>query len=1090
MIDWKPEQKRAIEEQGNLLVSASAGSGKTTVMIERVMRLIKGGVDLHRLLIITFTRAAAADIREKIVDGLYEEMRKNPSLNLKKQIDALPFCSICTIDSFCSDIYRNYFAEAGLEPGLRVLDPEEAQSLFGEAADEVIEAKLWENNPRFINLLDKLTHKRSVANLKRDLLNIHGKLSSLLDSEKLLAINQQEFDRRAREFFISYYKKQLARIKEKGEVARQEAEAAQTNPKFIAHIDYLLDLTRTPLSFDSFSDFLKYDFELEFEKTPTKGGEWIDSFKKPLKGIYGELARITDACKKQTEEDGELLVAFLLLLRETREKYEQKKLARGFMDFADLSRFAARILEDGGRADRIADQYDYIFVDEYQDTSEVQEHIIGRIQKTGNLFMVGDIKQSIYGFRDAEPVIFINRRKQYESKKLGINIPMNANFRSDKDILDFVNAYFSPLMSQDFGGVDYATDSLLQPGLEMEDYGLPKVRIALFKSTEKEKREFPPVYSVAGDDCVSSEDMREAYFIAENIHSLVGKQYIYDAKAKQKRLIEYADIAILMRNRRDEGLFDALKQYSIPYASEKFEREKHFELDALINYLRLIDNFNNDIALAGVMKSFLGGFSHNELLIIRNAGKYKYFYESVLNYRGEDNIRRKIDEFLRVLRNFRSASYFKSVSDLLFEIMGTLGQDAYIMSKGGGEIEFINSFITNSRQKEYAASIPGFIKYYDQVFSEDISCCPKKENAVSVMTVHGSKGLEFPVVFLSHFELGCGKNRGGGNIYFDKDLGIGVKLFRDQTLEACHSFKTEAIKLKEMLREREEELRITYVALTRAKNLLFITGKDKECAGDYPDSSDNPVQWLKYSAQRNPALNALIEYPEECCSPPPMQEAGRSVPGGEEVDLSGLDFSYPHLEAGRSAQKYSVSKLNKYEPAEDGADYSLSEPYDIEAGNVYHKVLEHIDFRAIDSALIARELSNLQEGGILSAEEISKIDVCLVRDILSSALWDKIRAGKYFKEWAFMLYVPLKEGIKGSSVEDKALVQGVCDLVVLGEENLVVDYKVSGLDTQSIINRYQKQLELYSLAVQKIKKVPVHKKIIYVINRKEAIYLD
>lgn len=1101
MIEWKDEQLKAIKEEGNLLVSASAGSGKTTVMIERIMRLVKSGVDLSRLLIITFTRAAAADMKEKIIENLYKLMQNEPCSLYKKQIEDLPFAHICTIDSFCYDLYRRFFAEAHLEPGLKVMDENESSMLFSEAAEQAIEKQLQADDPNFFKLLDRFIHKRSLAKLKEEIININQSLANLLSKEDFLKTSRLEFEERSKAFFLHYYQKKLALLKERAESVLLASKACKVGQDLEDNAKYLLDMAANATKLKDFDSFLAYDFACSYpaisRRSKTQEEKiFISEYMNPLKGdiekLYKKIADTIACYYKETEEDRQLLHTFFKLLISAENIYKQKKLASQVMDFADLSIYACEILADIDRARAVASQYDYIFVDEYQDTSVLQERIINQIQKADNLFMVGDVKQSIYGFRNAEPVIFINRHKQYESKKLGLNIPMNANFRSAKSILEFANAFFSPIMDNEFGGVDYDKDARLEAGLDIKEQGeLPACEVMLFP---KEKKEciYPKVYSVAEDDfSIGEADNRQAMYIAEKIYSIVDKEYIYDAKLKSSRKIKHSDIAILMRHRKEKGLFEALKLYNIPFLAFGFKNEQYFELGTLVNFLRLIDNFNNDIALAGVMQSFLGGFTRNDMLKIKKASNNEYFYQCVLNYPENNAIKAKIEKLLQSIEHYKERSYVKSIVDLLFEIMGDSGLDAYIMSKekGSHEIAFINTFIFSLTEKEYAGTIPSFLRYYDEIFKGEGGCSAEKTEAISIMTTHNSKGLEFPVVFIANFQDGWTHTHDSKkDIFFDKELGISMKLFCKEKLSKIDSFRTEMTKLRNQTREREEELRIAYVAITRAKNHLFITGEDDESDSKSPALMNNPVQWLKYSAKTNKFLQDKIHI-FTTLNQPAMQEVASAKAILGIPDLQGLDLVYPHSQATQTPQKYSVSKLNIYEQAEFSI-HPIGLPFDKEVGTAYHKVLEHIDFGATSTLQIEQSLSKMAKEGLLSPELAAEIETDKIYNILNSDLWDKVRAGSYLREWSFMLYLPAKQVLAESTLSDKVLVQGVCDLVVLGNENFIIDYKVSNLDTQIIANKYRKQLQLYSLAVERIKKISISKKYIYIINRNKAIDID
>lgn len=1113
MIKWQENQLKAIKEAGNLLVSASAGSGKTTVMIERILRLIKEGINIRRLLVITFTKASAQDMKEKIINKLYEEMQLNPSPIIKAQIELLPFCNISTIDSFFNDLYNQFFEEIGLSPNLSIIEEEDAKALFNEAVDEIISAYLATDDEIFHDLLSKFTERRRIDKLKSEFSGLNAFLSAQLDKNSFLQkhIEEKDFLQKSKSYFFGYYSKQAARLKEKGDSLILQAKALKYDKAIIEHLEYLVSLINEINFFTTFEDYLTCNiFDEKIKSTPKRKAD-IDEklfkddsltpFKKDLKSLFGKISETLKTLKNTTDYDNTINHKLIEATLRIEKLYSEKKLEAEKIDFRDLSAIAIEVLKKDSRAKLVASQYDYIFVDEYQDTNDLQELIINRIQSAGNLFMVGDAKQSIYGFRNAEPAIFTNRFKEYTSRKNGINIPMNDNFRSCNSILNFANAFFSPLMTEDFGGVDYKEHALLKSGFsdDLEKVSeLPYCSVYLFELQEKENLLLPEIYSVKEDDYTQIEnDNLESLFIADKIHGLVGKEYILDTITKEKRLIQYSDIAIIMRNKTDRGLLFALKSYNIPFKAVKFDKDKrNVELDNLINYLKIIDNLHNDIALAGIMKSFIFNFSDDDMLKIRNTSCNNFFYQSVLNYSKNDNIKIKIDKMLSDISRYKILSHTKSVMELLGDILTYYNYDAYIMNKekGDEDIEYINAFIINLEDKDYAKNITDFLNYYDEIFSGEISLPAKQENLVNIMTIHNSKGLEFPVVFIAHFETGFSHiHYSKSNLLYDKEFGIASKIFNPDTMQKSDSFRLSMIKLKKAMQEKEELLRLIYVAITRAKNHLFISGKNLELKAENKEEMNSPVEWLKYSAKTNPCLsqaitvikskedlklNGYIEIEKKKLKLTPLSD----------LSLTNLDLNYKHKNATEYAQKYSVSYFSSFTEEDDKLTYLPFLPsHSRETGTIYHKILEHIDFESTSLNRINDELLILVKKGILTEKELHSIDKTIIFNTLNSSLWSKIRESKYYREYPFMLYVPLMEVEPSMDIEDKILLQGVCDLLVLGEENIIIDYKFTNLDTQSIIKRYYNQLKLYAMAIEKIKNINIHRKIVYVINRNEVL---
>lgn len=1089
-IKWTKAQEKVLTSSGNVLVSASAGSGKTTIMLEKVLMLLKGGYDINRFLIMTFSNASAAEMRDKLVQKLYEEIRAG-NTQLKKQLELLNFSNICTIDSFCFSLYKNYFADIGLDPSYELLDAQEAKLLLLESVDAALDDFFEKGGESFFEFSRRFVRSRDFSPLKDAVKQISEFLDVQIDEGAFIGKTMEMFSKPLDELpAVQFYIKQNRRALKRFSAEAQNllAEYGEKDKykdilydisNYIDNIykeDKIRDLARALSIAPDFADMRGKRPE-HLKDIIDRIGVLKNTVKKFAKDASDELSVDFGAHFQESMQDIRLLLELTVTARR---HYQRRKQRKRCFDFADLSRVALQILSNEDRRTQVAAQYDFVFVDEYQDTNYIQEKLMAQVSSDNNLFMVGDPKQAIYQFRHAEPQIFLDRYYRYGSGQEGENRMLNDNFRSDSRVLNFVNMVFNELMDEDFGGIKYKNNAELSAGLDYPKVNeLPAVEIAVFEK-DKEKESPSGLYSVKTGALEKKQRDGQAVYIADKIKQLVGKEYIYDARIKAKRLISYSDIAVLMYKRNGGAIIDELRNNGIPYTAPGFSQTALHEIVMLVDILRVIDNFANDIPLSAVMQSPLYSFSPQELLEIRNKTPKVPFWQAVLAYSGNQNIRNSIDNLLSDLERWKKTAVRADAAELMAAIL-TAGYNAYLLSRGPEIAEQVNSFINAASGKEYSHSVAAFLEYFDNVY-DGKSSASASGNAIKVMTIHNSKGLEYPIVFISNAQDGyTSKHNNNKDIFLDNAFGMAMKYFDKATKAKKDTVLTVSFKKKAAYREREELLRLMYVAMTRAQNMLYITAEDNQAKTPFPDMQDCFIQWIYAAAEKNARIrDFFVNY--NIGSTPTLPET--QIAEQKSCNLDGLKFEYPHMAAATMPLKYTVTALKEQRQGEiiEKTNY-LSAEDRVSKGVAYHTVMQHIDYNCRSKQLIESQLEEMKELGIITQEEIELLDLAMLERVLNSPIIDSARNGKYERERAFMLYLPASELLQDCAVTDKVLVQGVIDLIILGESNTIVDFKVTQSSPTVLKQRYKGQLDLYALAAEKLLGIKIERKIIYEITR-------
>lgn len=1119
MPNWTDMQKKALQESGNLLVSASAGSGKTSVMAQKVTNYLLSSpeADVAKLIVITFTKAGAEELKSKLTDNLYEELRKTADeavrQRIRKQLAGIPVSYITTIDGFCLAIVKKHFELIGKDPAVTVMDEGEARMYFVRAREEVIEKELTEEDQAFLELAGMFTSSRDIGRLRETVDYMHAFLAAhedgdlfAKDAKKLLDQPFGESDTVS--YLVGHYKnkaKELAALCDKRLTLLNSLPPSKAISRFFEALanrrDILLDIANAAHAQAMFAlaasiviapapRMPKDDGSEEYaalcaaKEIISGAGDFISEVKETFGGSFEEAGAKDEAARKAAQ-------SLLNLTLRVDEVYAEIKARERKADFADIERDALKILSFPAAAEELKNGTDYIFVDEYQDTNYLQEAILSRIARD-NLFMVGDVKQSIYKFRFAEPKIFLDKSARFEEAGGGQNIPFRENFRSSRGIVGFVNAVFNEVMTPSFGKLDYRGSAQLVPGLEdaPKKNDFPDIEIAELPPAARTAASYPPVYSVREGARTGGKVSAEGVYIADRIAAMVGRALIYDAKTKTYRLCRYADIAVLTRNKAAADITAELKRRGIPFKAEDFRGETDTSYtDLLVAFAKVLDNPRQDIPLAAVMRSFLGKFTDAELLEIRSKAKNCWFWESVNAYQGDPKTENKIIALRRLIERYRRLAAFVDMRELFDRLIAETGYDGYLLSRDDvNAIRRVNAFIYALSGTRGGASLTDFIACLGT--QKELSFAPVEEDCVTFMSVHGSKGLEFPVVFLAKTNVHMKSECKSGMVYMDNRLGIAVRHVEDGTDYKSDTLSTRALALKTSLESKEELVRLFYVATTRAKRHLFITAEPVRKDYLTPDMPQSFAGWLKYAASVNPALKSYYFTPPESGARI-ENECAAYLP--KEAPPVALSREYPFAASADLRCKYSVSTLNKRrEPVtEEGASPAEVIDFDREKGEdrialgiAYHTVLQHADFSRADAEELISEL--LRDGRLPVLPE--GFDTGVISKALNNPVFLGLRGNIWYREQPFMLYVPA-DLVLDTQSKERVLVQGVIDFFAVGKENVLIDYKFTGASRETAVERYRKQLGIYTLAAEKALGIRVDRRAIYLIGRDEFVWL-
>ena len=1148
-VTWTEEQQQVIDlRDRNLLVSAAAGSGKTAVLVERIIKKVldpKHPVDIDHLLVVTFTKAAAAEMRERVakaIEARMDEEKDNAYLN--RQYTLVHHAQITTIDSFCLYVVKNYFQCIDLEPGFRVGDPGELSLIMEDVLAGVLEQWYETADPEFIAFADNYASAKNDANLAQMVRKLYDYSTSYPWPEEWLKQITDIYEPQALteealadpESWLQELMRYLHAVIG-GERARlllaKRLCLEPDGPDM-----YLDNIERVLEQLDGVEEITDYDelglaiAKLDFGRLAVRRGfdgnkvaqELVKSLrsdvKEELQKLYKKYFTLPlSAQLRDLEYTGRSVRVLSRLTLDFAHAYREKKKELGLLDFSDIEHMALRILVDEKTKEptAVAREFQALFeevmIDEYQDSNYVQEAILTAVSGGGgrnNRFMVGDVKQSIYRFRLARPELFMEKYDTFSTEDAPCRkICLDRNFRSRSQVLDSVNDLFYRIMKRDVGGVEYDAAAALYPGADYPDAtekDAYKTRILLAEGGAEDLEE----------NGMDNARMLEATMIAEEICRVKEHQRISDG-AGGFREVRYSDIVILLRSPGSWGdeLVEQLSARGIP--SHRMSVSGYFgtsEVQTVLSLCHVIDNPLQDIPLAAVLRSPFFNFSDEDLAKLRIAGTHEFFYDQVADYAGngtEEGLREKCTHFLEVLEDYRARARHVSVHDLLDQILRESGYLNFVRALPAGEkrlanVEMLLQQAVSFERTSYKGLF-SFIRYMEQLQKYEVDfgeadVTLEQADVVRIMSIHKSKGLEFPIVFVSGLGRKFNKKDSTDTMILDSSYGVGLACVEGKK----HRKRTTL--LREMIAARiagdniGEELRVLYVALTRAKEQLILTGTQRdlektllsyelqsEQEASYLDRREAGcyLDWIMPGAYRHPehlsietysagdfSLIEQLEEAERFTGKEQLFEALESVDKTLYAQIDErLQSSYPYEEEVSLRTKISVSELKhrnmilepgdkealawyakeetseSYVPlfARDSNEAAADAPHQgALRGTAMHRMMECLDYGALAEAFsqaeVERQLDALQKKGRIAEDAAALVNTKKIWNFLQSSLAKRImqahKEGRMYREQPFVMGLPARETDPAIRSEQLVLVQGIIDLYFEEPDGLVL----------------------------------------------------
>lgn len=1133
MVKWTEAQQEAISlRDHNILVSAAAGSGKTAVLVERIKELIiQDKISLDQFLVVTFTNAAAAEMKEKLLKAITRAIQEDPehSAFLRKQLDLAANANISTFHSFALEVIRRYFYLTDVEPDFKIGDEGTVEILKWDVIDQLFNDFFEEENREFLDFLRGYASDRNERVLKENILQLYATIQSiphpftwLAESIGEMKPDRESFkDSRLFSFIKEDMRSSVQQILDGFERAGEVAE--------LAGIESIYKKNQ-----EDFETLLPLQ-QLIQQGNLEEAGRILESFKanvmraakeekEAYESVKEEVKQARDFSKKQISALKERYFSQSLdtylddmqkvycsgcflekLICEFHQRFRQAKQEKHLIDFNDIEHYALEILEHEGAAAEYREKFACIFVDEYQDSNVLQDTLINRICRNDNLFMVGDIKQSIYKFRLAEPEIFQARYEAYGSGKdsCSTKLNLNRNFRSKKSVIDTVNGVFRRIMK------GYGKEAALYQGVSYDgplDY---KTQLHIIDSRITEDMDLD-------EEIAEMKNAElEAFHAAQIIKDLVGKP-VYDAKKQCERPITKKDIVILMRGTKNyaEVFQEIFTEQDIPsYVDDSGGYFDTIEIQVFLNLLKIIDNKQQDIPLISVLYSEIFDFTMEDLICVRLEHKDTSFYDAFCECAGASEntvLRAKCRQVLEMLESYRQLAQALPLEEFIWKLMWETGYYTYCGALPAGRQRQANLRALADKAADFrqtgSGGIYGFLTYIQamekrRIPTGQVKLVNENEDLVRIMTIHKSKGLEFPVVLVAGLGKRFNVSRMGKGFLAHKDLGLGMTRVEHTEHWYRKTLLQTAIERKMRQEDLEEEIRILYVAFTRAMDQLILLGTSRQIQDGQVSASPARNSFLDYLVPlvEEGHMDLYLHDRSQLSKKSRKREENREKLRELMEDASGyknremveemerrFSFRYFNESALSKKSKYSVTELaskgHTYEP-----EYSLKIPAFMQGntgftaaqrGTVMHKVMECIDFGQALTAVkenrgeawILSQVEEMQEKELLLPQEAEVVECDRIAAFFKSDIGVRAaQAKKLFKETAFNL---MKE-YDGAPV----MVQGVIDCYFEEDDQLVlIDYKNSYVPEdhkeerlEQLKETYRSQLEIYKEALEVIR---------------------
>ena len=1086
-MTWTKEQQQVIDlRDRNILVSAAAGSGKTAVLVERIIARLTRDVppiDVDKLLVVTYTEAAAAEMKERIAGAIEKALADDlENVHLKKQSTLIHTAKVTTIHSFCLSVIREYFHTIDLDPGFRVGEEGELKLLRQDVMRDVLEAKYEEAEEEFLRFVETFATGREDTKLEEIIGRLYEFAGSYPDPDEWLdgCVSSYEQgipdDSVFMKMALAYIENCLQDIREQLKRAREIClkvdgpymyeQTVEADEKMLAPLMQAEGYEEMYHAFEKMGAWVRLASNRD-KKVDAEKSAQVKALRESWKKLVEDIGKTYFfQSPREMEEDLALcrpvVKTLVELVKEFQCAYARKKAERNLIDFRDMEQFALRILtrkEDGRLvpsevAKEYQEQYAEVMIDEYQDSNLIQEAILTSVSRMSrgenNLFMVGDVKQSIYRFRLSRPELFMEKFESYSTEEGDCQrIDLHKNFRSRREVLDTANSIFRQIMTKRLGKIEYDENAALYVGADYKDMPGNEAEILVIDTDIDEDDERKNVRENARE--------LEARAVAERIHALMECQQVWDKELEAFRRVRYSDIVILTRSLAGwaDVFTRVLNQEGIPaFASSKEGYFETLEIGWLLDYLRVLDNFRQDLPLAAVLKSPFGGCTNEDLAIVRETYPELTFYEAVLRVADQDceeaeedaalesvpdEVKERIRTLFDKLHEFRERVPYTAIHDLLWMVMKETGYRDYVSAMPGGEVRLANLEMLLTKAKAFeSTSYKGlfhFVRYIEQLRKYDVDfgeagIYDEQTNAVRLMSIHKSKGLEFPVVIVAGMGKKFNTQDIKGSVVIHPELGMGIDAVDVERRTKCPAILKKVIQTETGLENLGEELRVLYVALTRAKEKLILTGTlsqaEKKLAmyeamGDEADGTLEFTRLIGAKKYYDWVLPAAVRLSEDV--PVRMQVIGVNQLVQEEASRAGIDvmekdvllklsadagspfaktdggfadglkeqftYRYPYEGEDHFKMKYTVSELKKRAMPADGPEEAgemLVEDEEViplipqflqdeealtgaSRGSAYHKLLELLDFsKEYDEQTLAEVIWGLCDEGFLSKE--------------------------------------------------------------------------------------------------------------------------
>lgn len=1156
-MGFTDEQKRAIElRNGNLLVSAAAGSGKTSVLVERIIRRITdpdNPVNVDSIVVVTFTRAAANEMKKRLSDRLQRMLEEQPDNRyLVKQLTLLDNARITTIDSFCSYIISNYYNSIGIDPRFRVADEGEIKLIDSDVMDRIFEEHFESEDEDFIKLADCYTSGKKMDGLSDMIKQLETFAQShpwpeiwLDECEAVYDVDsQEEYERLpAVQNILEYIRK----------IVSESADEC----------DRLIDICNEPGGPQEYVRALLDDREMFLQAVNVHTlGEMAEKLEQSftrLASYKGNNKEISDKVKsirteykdrinsvkkkylvnvpdqyKMMKQCRPYIKTIIGLTREFIKRKDEVKQSKNIMDFNDIEHNALRILTERGKdgsisytpaADELSEKFEEIYIDEYQDSNLVQEYILNAVSKERSgrpdMFMVGDVKQSIYSFRMARPELFTDKYTRYKDSGSNVRIELHKNFRSRENVLDCVNDVFFHSMKKQVGGIDYTDDVKLNPRDEPFEEGVDD-------TTE--------IIVINKDDIPEDEDIENAEVCAR----IVAKR-INEMKAENPEL-NYRDFVILIRSAKKSGpvYVSVLEKNGIPAVFDSSTGYfSAYEVQTVMEFLKVIDNPRQEIPLAGVMHSYFACFTAGEMADVKGEDRNEQLWDCLCRHADyEDELGKKCRRLVEMIDAYRDKASVLPVRELVSDIIYSTGFYDYIGSMRNGSRKQGNLKMLIERAGDYEktsySGLFNFMRYIEKLRKYEVDFGESKtisdaDDVVRIMSIHHSKGLEFPIVIIGDMGHGYNEQNLRQKLVYNADYGLGIT-YVDPERRTSHK-----IPYKDMVAARihndsiGEELRILYVAMTRAIDKLIMIGvsdrkhMEEECQA----VSLNEGLSVAYVSESKNYMDIVLPIASElaCKGKFTISEikgeelvrmgddmavkrvnilkdrmdelSDMTIDANErEVIYKTLEYSYPYDNVRSLRTKYSVSDL-KIKAMDDNEELEekVVEPERVKPvpgflqsndeisgtyrGTAYHKVFELIDYSCFENETdVKAQIDGWVKEGIMGKDMAELIDCRKFGNFIETGLGQAMKKAAQnnllFREQPFTMEVKASEIDDTYPDTEGVLIQGIIDAFYIEDDKVyVVDYKTDRVPDGAggediLVQRYMKQLELYCQAIRQV----------------------